>query len=108
MICCGLAKQRFLIFMAPNCGPCTALLPEVARWRRGTFADDVTITIMSRGTVEENRRKFGRRDLAPVLVQDGQRISERYSAVGTPSAIVVRLDGRMAVQLPPGRKPSSS
>ena len=57
---------------------------------------------MSRGTVEENRRKFGRRDLAPVLVQDGQRISERYSAVGTPSAIVVRLDGRIGSSVAAG------
>ena len=57
---------------------------------------------MSRGTVEENRRKFGRRDLAPVLVQDGQRISERDFTVGTPSAIVVRLDGRIGSSVAAG------
>jgi thiol-disulfide isomerase/thioredoxin len=81
-----------LVFTAPNCGPCTALLPEVGRWQE-EHANKVTLALVSRGTAEENRAKSTEHGLTNVLLQDNWEVSEAYEVGGTPSAVFVRPDG---------------
>jgi peroxiredoxin len=83
-----------LLFMDAVCGPCAALLPEVTRWHR-EHTDAFTVTIVSRGGAKENRKKFGQSTLPRVLLQEKSEVSDRYSTWGTPSAVVVRPDGRV-------------
>jgi peroxiredoxin/uncharacterized membrane protein YphA (DoxX/SURF4 family) len=97
-------RPVLLLSMDPNCGPCTALLPDVARWQRelAGVEGSLTLAILSRGTPKENRKKFAEPGLPMVLLQEKYEVAERYSALGTPSAVVIRPGGRIGSALAPG------
>jgi thiol-disulfide isomerase/thioredoxin len=64
-------RQALLVFTAPGCGPCEALLPRVAEWQR---------------------------DLAHVLtvaVVEDAAVLDSYGIAVTPSAVLVSADGRV-------------
>ena len=52
------AKGRpvLLVFSDPDCGPCDALLPDLARWQQEQ-ANKLTMALVSRGRSEANRAK---------------------------------------------------
>ena len=85
-------KPVVLLFSDPNCGPCTAMLPEIGRWQK-EHAEKLTISLISRGTPEENKSKSQEHGLTQVLLQKDWEVSEAYEVRGTPSALVVRPDG---------------
>ena len=79
-----------LLFTDPECGPCSALLPEVGRWQR---AEDLALALISRGGPEENRAQADEHGLTNVVLQEDWEVSEAYGVVGTPSAVFVSPDG---------------
>lgn len=81
-----------LIFTDPECGPCTALMPEIGRWQH-EHANAVTLALLSRGTVEANAAKAREHGLTNVLVQRDWEISEAYESLATPSAVLIRPNG---------------
>jgi methylamine dehydrogenase accessory protein MauD len=83
-----------LLFTDPNCGPCNALLPEVGRWQEEN-SDKLTVSLISRGTAEENRTKVQEHALENVLLQEDWEVSEAYQVGGTPSAVLVGEDGKV-------------
>ncbi len=88
-------KPLMLIFSDPGCGPCTALLPEVGRWSQ-TYGEKLSIALVSRGTVEENRSKIEDFGIEHVLLQDDREIASQYEAHGTPMAVVIAPNGTIA------------
>jgi len=91
-------KPVLLLFSDPGCGPCTALLPEVGRWQRD-YAGKLTVTLISRGTVEANRAKTSEHGISQVLLQHEREIAEAYQDRGTPGAVLVRSDGTIGSPL---------
>src|SRR5712692_9836306 len=91
-------KPVVLIFSDPGCGPCTALLPEVGRWQRD-YAGKLTVTLISRGSVEANRAKTSEHGISQVLLQHEREIAEAYQDQGTPGAVLVRPDGTIGSPL---------
>jgi peroxiredoxin len=87
-------RPVLLFFVAPDCHPCTALAPKVASWQREQ-ADAVTLTLVSTGSVEENRAKFGG-GAAMVLLQAGSEVADAYAAQWTPAAVLIGPTGRVA------------
>ena len=87
-------KQVMLLFTDPNCGPCNALLPEVGRWQE-EHSEKLTVALISRGEVEENRTKAQEHALQNILLQEDWEVSERYQVSGTPSAVLVGPDGKV-------------
>ena len=87
-------KLLILLFMDPACEACRALLPDVKRWRESQ-SELLEFAIFSRGTPKKNQQKFGAEGLPPVLLQEKYEVSDLYSALATPSAVVVRPDGRI-------------
>lgn len=85
-------KPVMLLFTDPNCGPCNALLPEIGRWQE-EHAEKLSIALISRGSVDENRAKTSEHGVSRVLLQKDWEISGAYEVRGTPSALVVRPDG---------------
>lgn len=85
-------KPVLLLFGHPGCGPCNALLPEAAGWER---AADFRLVVISQGTAEENLAKTRAQGIRTVLLQREHEVAERYDALATPSAVVVRPDGRI-------------
>jgi peroxiredoxin len=88
-------KPVLLFFTDPNCGPCTAMLPEVGRWQQEQ-AKKLTLALISRGEVEENRTKAQEHELRNVLLQKDWEVSESYEVRGTPSAVLIGPDGNVA------------
>jgi thiol-disulfide isomerase/thioredoxin/uncharacterized membrane protein YphA (DoxX/SURF4 family) len=98
-----LAKKRpaLFIFTDPNCGPCAALTPEIAVWQRA-YEATIAVTIVSRGTVDENLVKFVAAGVTGVLVQSDNEVAERYRVPGTPSAVLIDAEGVIASELAVG------
>jgi thiol-disulfide isomerase/thioredoxin len=90
-----------LIFSDPGCGPCNALLPEIGRWQR-EHGNRLTISLVSRGELEENRAKSAEHSLTGILLQEEWGVSHSYEAYGTPSAVIVRPDGTIGSPLASG------
>jgi peroxiredoxin/uncharacterized membrane protein YphA (DoxX/SURF4 family) len=88
----SLGKPVVLLFTDPGCGPCTALLPEVAKWQRD-HAKKMHVALVSRGTVEANRAKVTEPGVTNLYLQKDREVANSYQAWGTPSAVVVRPDG---------------
>jgi thiol-disulfide isomerase/thioredoxin/uncharacterized membrane protein YphA (DoxX/SURF4 family) len=88
----ALGKPMMLLFTDPNCGPCTAMLPEIGLWQV-EHKDKLTIALISRGERKENRVKAQEHTLQNVLLQEDWEVSDAYEVRGTPSAVVVRPDG---------------
>ncbi|MFZ0903445.1 MAG: MauE/DoxX family redox-associated membrane protein [Mycobacterium sp.] len=90
------ARERpvVLVFSDHACGPCAALLPEVAGWQ-DRYRDAVTIAVLSRGEVGANRVMADQTGVGLVLLQNNFEIAEAYRFAGTPSAALVTPDGRV-------------
>src|ERR687890_184241 len=88
-------KPVMALFTDPGCGPCNALLPDVGRWQE-EHAKKLTLSLISRGEVEENKTKASEHGLSNVLLQKDWEVSESYEVRGTPSAVLISPDGKIA------------
>jgi thiol-disulfide isomerase/thioredoxin/uncharacterized membrane protein YphA (DoxX/SURF4 family) len=100
-------KPALLVFVDPDCGPCTTLLPEVGRWQREHSAA-LSVTLISRGPVDANRAEAVEHDVAPVLLQQDYEVADTYAVYATPSAVLVRPDGTIGTPLAGGVEPIRS
>ena len=94
----GTGRPALLVFSDPACGPCRALLPEVARWQRDHAAHWTTV-LVSRGDTETNAREARAHGLRHVLRQEDREVAEAFGCAGTPGAVLVGADGRIASPL---------
>src|SRR5215212_2255168 len=88
-------KTVMLLFTDPGCGPCNALLPEVGRWQE-EHANRLSLSLVSRGGVEENKTKAQEHALENVVLQKDWEVSESYEVKGTPSAVLISPEGKIA------------
>ena len=94
-------KPTLLIFSDPHCGPCNALLPEVGKWQREE-SRTMSVVLVSRGSIEENRSKGTEHGLTQILLQQDREVAERYQSNGTPGAVLIQPDGRIGSPLAMG------
>jgi thiol-disulfide isomerase/thioredoxin len=94
-------KPLLLIFTNPNCGPCVTLFEEVREWQRD-HSEQITIALITQGTIKENFVNVTRNSLANVLLQQKHEVAEAYQATVTPTAIVVSLDREIASEVAAG------
>jgi peroxiredoxin/uncharacterized membrane protein YphA (DoxX/SURF4 family) len=94
-------KPVLLLFTDPGCGPCAALMPQVAAWQRD-HAADLSIVLASRGTLEQNQALHREHGLTNILLQKKHEVSILYEAYGTPSAVLIRADGAVGSPLASG------
>jgi uncharacterized membrane protein YphA (DoxX/SURF4 family) len=90
-----------LVFADPHCRSCAALLPEVARWQR-ELAGELTVAVVAAGERGDVRAEAGRHGLHTVLLQPERNVSDAYRILGTPAAVVVGADGRIALDAAEG------
>jgi protein-disulfide isomerase len=94
-------KPVLLIFTNPTCGPCVVLFAEVKEWQR-THSDQLTIALISFGSIKENFVNVARNGLGKVLLQHEREAAELYGANVTPTAVVVGTNGKIASPLAAG------
>ncbi len=92
-----------LLFVSPDCGPCRALLPEVAIWQ-AEHADRLSVAVASAGEPEEVRAEAAELGLDRVLVDEGLGLYHAFEANGTPSAVLIAPDGSIASRVASGQE----
>lgn len=90
-----------LVFVEPRCGACVALGDELAL-RDEPFGDRRVVVVVH-GNRSESMAKFGSIRSAAVLIDPEGATSAAYGVFGTPSAVVVTPDGRLASSIIEGR-----
>ena len=94
-------KPLLLLFTSPHCGPCIVIFKEIKEWQEA-HRDQLTIAVITRGTIKDNFVNVARNSLGEVLLQKEHEVSEAYSSWGTPSGVVVAPDGRIASRMGAG------
>lgn len=94
-------KPLLLIFTNPTCGPCVVLFEEVKEWQH-SHSEQLTIALLSFGTIKENFVNVARNGLGQVLLQQKREVAEKYGANLTPTAVVVNTSGRIVSPLAAG------
>jgi thiol-disulfide isomerase/thioredoxin len=84
-----------LLFTDPLCGPCNALMPQIATWQR-ELAGELTIAVLTSGSPHDNRAKVREHGVVSVWLDDGFTVYNAYRATGTPSAVLIDGQGRVA------------
>jgi len=85
-------KPVLLIFTDPTCGPCNAMMSDVGKWQHD-LSDKLTVAVITRGSLEDNRSKKKQHNLTHVLMQKNNEVADAYMTYGTPTAVLVRPDG---------------
>jgi peroxiredoxin/uncharacterized membrane protein YphA (DoxX/SURF4 family) len=87
-------RRLMFVFSDADCGPCNALLPEVAEWQQ-THGDRLGFVVIASGEPDRNRAKASEHGLDLVLLEDGREVAEAFRARLTPAAVVVGADRRV-------------
>jgi methylamine dehydrogenase accessory protein MauD len=94
-------KPLLLIFTSPTCGSCVRLFEEITKWQQ-SHSRQLTIALISRGTIKENFVNVARNSLGQVLLQEKREVAEKYGADVTPTAVIVNTRGKIASPMAAG------
>ncbi len=90
-------RRVLLVFSDPNCGPCDQVAPGLARFDSKHANNGLSVIMVARGDVEENRKKAEQHGIKfPVVVQEKWRLSKEYGIFSTPVAFLVDEGGLIA------------
>jgi peroxiredoxin/uncharacterized membrane protein YphA (DoxX/SURF4 family) len=84
-----------LVFTSSSCAPCANLIPEIAQWERD-HARRLRFAVIGSGDHDINRAKASEHALTQMLLEKGTEVADAYQYLGTPGAVVVGTDGRVA------------
>jgi peroxiredoxin len=95
-------KPLLLVFTNPNCSPCVALFSEIKDWQQA-HSEQLTIALISFGTIKENFINVAKNGLGQVLLDEKKReVAGKYGATLTPTAVIVNTSGKIASPLAAG------
>lgn len=83
-----------LVVTDERCGACTALYPDIAKWQH-ELHDQLAVVVLGDGSPETLRALAEEHELDPVLLTDRATLAA-YDVYGTPSALLIDADGRVA------------
>jgi peroxiredoxin len=85
-------RPVLLVFASPGCTSCVEIFPSLRRWQQ-TLSGRLTIAVISGGTAKDNEVLADRHRLDTVLLQAKQELAQAYRIRGTPTAVLVTVDG---------------
>jgi peroxiredoxin len=88
-----------VLFWNPGCGFCQRMLDDLKAWESERSEDAPKLLVVSTGEVERNR-ELGLS--SPVVLDSGFNVGRAFGASGTPSAVLVGADGKIASGLAVG------
>lgn len=86
-------RVAILVFWSPSCPHCKRLLPTLLDWERAQTQDQASWIVLATGGRAANSLCGFR---SPVLLDDGGLVSRAYGVHGTPSALLVDAESRVA------------
>jgi peroxiredoxin len=97
-------RKVLLVFSDPECGPCSAVAPELERIHQAN--NGVQVLMISRGDLSANQRKAAEQRLTfPIVLQKHWEISRAYGMFATPIAYVIDEAGVIASDVAVGAEP---
>jgi thiol-disulfide isomerase/thioredoxin len=91
--------RTLAVFWNPECGYCQRMMPDLLEWEANRRPDDPRLLLISRGGAERNRDQgFS----ATILLDDDFAGMAAFGVNGTPSAILIDADGKVASDLAVG------
>ena len=91
--------KTLVLFWNPGCSFCSQMLDDLRAWERNRPAGAPKLLVVSTGTVEENKAMgLG----APVVLDQSFSMGGAFGAEGTPSAVLVDEQGKIASKLAVG------
>ena len=92
-------EKVVVLFWDPECGFCREMLPDLISWEDNPTRETPKLLIVSSGTEEANR-KIGLS--SPVLLDENLVVGRAFDAPGTPSAVLIDEQGKIASELAVG------
>ena len=86
-------RATLVLFWNPGCGFCRRMLDDLKAWEENRPIDAPQLLVISTGTAEANA-EMGLR--APVLLDQGFATGRAFGASGTPSAVLIDAEGKIA------------
>lgn len=89
-------RRSLLLFWNPSCGYCQNMLPDLKKWEQTPLNGAPRLVVLSTGSVEDNRRQGLQ---APVLLDPASSAMHVFGTGGTPSAVMLDAEGRVASEV---------
>ncbi|MBA2313784.1 MAG: TlpA family protein disulfide reductase [Chloroflexi bacterium] len=86
-------RETALLFWNPGCGFCQRMKDDLKAWEEARPEGAPELVVVSTGTKEANEA-FGL--TSPVLLDHGFTVASRFGANGTPMAVLLDKDGKVA------------
>jgi hypothetical protein len=87
-------RRGILVFASATCGPCHALLPDMARWQ-DLLGNRLGLNVLSAGEREANLA-LGEEHAVTIFLDRGAGASRAFRVAATPSAVEYDALGRVA------------
>jgi peroxiredoxin len=92
-------EQTLVLFWNPGCGFCQQMLPDLKQWEATSTEDAPNLLVVSAGSEEANKEM----GLASTVLLDQQfAVGGAFGASGTPSAVLVDAEGKVASEVAVG------
>jgi peroxiredoxin/uncharacterized membrane protein YphA (DoxX/SURF4 family) len=89
-------ERTLVLFWNPGCSFCEQMLPDLKRWEANPPEGAPNLLVVSAGTAETNKEM----GLSSTVVLDQQfAVGSAFGASGTPSAVLVDEEGKIASEL---------
>jgi thioredoxin-related protein len=92
----SIARRRVLLFWNPSCGFCNAMLTDLKSWERTRSRHAPELVVVSAGSADANRA-LGLR--SRILLDPVFGVGQVFGATGTPSAVAIDEEGRVASEV---------
>jgi thiol-disulfide isomerase/thioredoxin len=86
-------KKNMLLFWSPTCGFCKRMADDLKAWEKKKPAGAPDIYLVSSGSAEENKAQGFK---STILLDSGFATGRTFGASGTPSAILIDENGKVA------------
>ncbi len=89
-------RESLLLFWDPDCGFCRSMHADLVAWEAEANGSSPQLVVISTGSAE---RTGAERFTSPVLLDPDWSAAGAFGVGGTPSAVVVDADGRVASEI---------
>jgi peroxiredoxin len=93
-------SPTLVLFWRPSCGFCARMLPDLKAWEANRSNGAPKLLVVSTDSVEDNKAMGLRSPV--VLEKGGMSVGSKFGAAGTPMAVLVDAQGKIASELAGG------
>jgi peroxiredoxin len=89
-------EEVLVLFCSPGCGFCQEMMPDLKEWEAAPPEGAPRLLVVSDESVEENKAMG---ISSPVVLDDTYAVWDAFDVSGTPSAVLVDAEGRIASRM---------